>query len=91
MKVKSLKLKLICLTASISLISCDKFPAKYIYIKSDDSCSKVEIIKENPLEFGNGEILDKSECGTIYGFKETEVAGVTAWIRRNQSKSCPVN
>ena len=82
--MRKLKLVLICLTA-IGLNSCnDKLPISHIHVRDDVSCTKIEIVKIDPLTFGNGEIVDPSECKVIYGVKESEVGGLMDWFRRQQ-------
>jgi hypothetical protein len=73
---------------SLSLVGCDSFPAKEIYISDliGKTCAEVKIIKENPLEFGEASFVDPSNCNVIYGFKEQNIGDVTDWIRRNQNK-----
>jgi hypothetical protein len=84
---KSLKSKLIFLMAvSLNLFSCDPFPTKEIYISDTQAktCAEVKILKESPLEFGNASFVPIENCAVIYGFKQSKVGEVTAWIRRTQ-------
>ena len=70
----------------LSLSACDKFPAKNVFIRGANECVQLDIVKENPLEFGNKKIIAMQDCPIVYGFKEDDVGYVTDWIRRNQKK-----
>lgn len=85
MSKKSLSIKLILLMGVVAISGCDPFPTKKIYIRSE-TCAEIEIIKEDPLEFGNEKIISMNDCPTVYGFSESDAGGVADWVRRQQKK-----